>query len=73
MTENQISCSSAEVYLVENENSKKVLLAMVVRLKDEKIMFLMGSTAPTNTQQNIEGSGCQFWHISWQKLKGGKF
>ena len=36
VTENQISCSSAEVHLVENENSKKVLLAMVVGLKDEE-------------------------------------
>ena len=32
VTENHISCSLAEAHLVENENSKKVLLAMVVGL-----------------------------------------
>ena len=35
-SENQITCSSAEEHLVENENRKKVRLATVEGLKDEK-------------------------------------
>ena len=41
--EKQTACSSAEEHFVENENSKKVLLAMVVGLKDENDVLFDGN------------------------------
>ena len=41
--EKQTTCSSAEEHFVENENSKKVLLAMVVGLKDENDVLFDGN------------------------------